>query len=96
MQQKRMAVAHTCSVSRCKRSNTAPSHLVTSQVFTLRNIAEDGKYCFFALDKKSFDNPEAKQTCRFHIKHDRHINEDMFTFTLMKNFIAVLGLILII
>jgi len=47
------------SVSRCKRGNTASSHLVTSQVFTLRNIAEDGKCYLFALDKKSFGNPEA-------------------------------------
>ena len=64
MRQKRMAVVHTCSVARCKRSNTASSHLVTSQVFTVHNIVEHGKYYFFALDKKSVGNPEAKQTCQ--------------------------------
>ena len=53
MRQKRMAVVHTCSVSRCNRSKTASSHLVTSQVFTVHNIAEHGKYYLFALDKKS-------------------------------------------
>ena len=64
MRQKRMAVVHTCSVSRCKRSNTASSNLVISQVFTVHNITEDGKYYLFALDKKSVGNPEAKQTCQ--------------------------------
>ena len=64
MRQKRMAVVHTCRVSRCKRSYTAPSHLVTSQVFTVHNNAEDGKYYLFALDKKSDGNPDAKQTCQ--------------------------------
>ena len=65
MRQKRMAIVHTCSVSRCKRSNTASNHLVTLQVlFTVHNIAEHGKYYLFALDKKSVGNPEAKQTCQ--------------------------------
>ena len=59
VRQKRVVVVHTCSVSRCKRSNTASSHLVTSLVFMLRNIAEEGKYYLFALVKKSFGNPEA-------------------------------------
>ena len=63
MRQKRMAVVHTCSISRCKRSNTASSNLVLSQMFMVHNIAEDGKYYLFALDKKSVGNPEAKQTC---------------------------------
>ena len=50
---KRHDFFHTYSVSRCKRSNRASSRLVTSQVFTLRNMAEDGKYYLFALGKKS-------------------------------------------
>ena len=64
MRQERMAVVHTCRVSCYKRSNTASSHLVTSQVFMVHNIAEDGKYYLFALDKKLVGNPEAKQTCQ--------------------------------
>ena len=28
----------------------------------VHNITEEGKYYLFALDKKSVDNPEAKQT----------------------------------
>ena len=39
--------------SHIQRSNTASSHLETSQVFTLRYNAEDGKYYLFALVKKS-------------------------------------------
>ena len=54
-----MTFVHTYSVSGCKRSNTASNHLVTSQVITLRNIAEDGKYYLFALVKISLAH------CRF-------------------------------
>ena len=48
-----------------RQKRIASSHLVTLQVlFTVHNIAEDGKYYLFALDKKSVGNPEAKQTCQ--------------------------------
>ena len=36
-----------------QHSFESSGNLVTSQVFTLRNIAEDGHYYLFALDKKS-------------------------------------------